>query len=65
MLTLLTVVFSCRGTELLPESVTCSHRQKPCAMKRQAFFQDVIAFKKNSLLPIEYGAVTLAPKCRQ
>jgi len=62
------VIFSCQATELLAGKVTCSHRGKLCAMKMQASFisfKDVIVFKKNSLLQIENGAVTLAPKCRQ
>lgn len=68
MLALMAVIFSCQVTELLAGNVTCSHRGKLCAMKMQASFicfKDVIAFKKKSLLQIEYGAVTLAPKCRQ
>lgn len=37
-------------------------------MKMQASFisfKDVITFEKKNLLQIEYGAVTLATKCRQ
>lgn len=66
MLTLMAVIFSCQVSELLPGNATCSHRGKLSAMKMQASlisFKDVITLKKN-LLQIEYGAVTLATKCK-